>query len=227
MRSPAWRFAATMTMAAVALSLVTGCSARPAPAPAGAGTQTAGNVGNPGASAPPPTNRRSSATEVSLAVDGSAGRMAAANAGAGGAMNASPTTPTAGAPAQDSEATSAAGSDGAMAVPATFQTVQLVITQVPCFGAGCHNDPQNPLDLRMDDQLYTRMTSHISRNCGEVPVVNPGDPQRSALVKILKGPCGPTPRMPLGCVDGADSGCVPEAYIAAIEHWIEAGAPSQ
>ena len=71
------------------------------------------------------------------------------------------------------------------------------------------------------------MTSLISHNCGELPIVSPGKPQDSALVKILKGPCGQTPRMPLGCVGADDGGCVPDEFIAAIEQWIAAGAPAQ
>jgi hypothetical protein len=112
-------------------------------------------------------------------------------------------------------------------IPATFDTVKSVINDAPCFGAGCHNDDGNPLNLRVDDQLYGRLTSHVSVECGGLPVVNPGKPQESALVKILKGPCGATPRMPLGCVTDDDSTCIPADYIAAITQWIALGAPQQ
>lgn len=123
---------------------------------------------------------------------------------------------------------SAAGASGSdSTVPATFDTVKLVITQAPCFGAGCHNDAQNPMNLKVDDKLYARLTSHVSKNCGNLPIVNPGKPQESALVKILKGPCTPTPRMPLGCVDDEDAACIPPEHIAAITQWIAIGAPSQ
>ena len=130
-----------------------------------------------------------------------------------------PTTP-AGEPA-----TPAGGPVTMDAVPATFETFKFVVTEVPCFGAGCHNDEQNPLNLQVDDQLYTRVTSGISVKCGNLPIVNPGNPQESAIVKILKGPCGSTPRMPLGCLEDQDANCVPAEYIAAIEQWIAAGAP--
>jgi hypothetical protein len=115
--------------------------------------------------------------------------------------------------------------DGGSTVPATFETVKFIITQTTCFGAGCHNDDQNPLNLRVDEQLRTRLTTHISKNCGNIPVVNPGKPQESALVKILKGPCGATARMPLGCVSDDDAMCVPADYMAAITQWIALGAP--
>jgi hypothetical protein len=117
------------------------------------------------------------------------------------------------------------GSDSGSTVPATFDTVKFILMQATCFGAGCHNDDQNPLNLRLDDQLRTRLTTHISKNCGNIPVVNPGKPQDSALVKILKGPCGPTARMPLGCVTDDDATCIPADYIAAISQWIAIGAP--
>jgi hypothetical protein len=54
----------------------------------------------------------------------------------------------------------------------------------------------------------------------------PGNPQDSALVKLLKGPCGDTNRMPFGkCFEDGDDGCVAPEYIAAIEQWIAKGAP--
>jgi hypothetical protein len=119
------------------------------------------------------------------------------------------------------------GSDSGSAVPATFASVKFIVMQSACFGAGCHNDDQNPLNLRLDEQLYTRLTTRISANCGNIPIVNPGKPQDSALVKILKGPCGPMARMPLGCVDDLDTACVPADYVAAITQWIANGAPPQ
>ena len=119
------------------------------------------------------------------------------------------------------------GTPGGDSVPATFETFKSVINQAPCLGAGCHNDDQNPLNLRVDDQLYSRITARVSANCGNLPVVNPGKPQESALVRILQGPCGPTPRMPLGCVGDQDGSCIPAEYLAAIEAWIALGAPEQ
>jgi hypothetical protein len=79
--------------------------------------------------------------------------------------------------------------------------------------------------MQLDDQLHMRLTTRISANCGNIPVVNPSKPQESALVKILKGPCGTTPRMPVGCVNDGDGGCIPDDYIIAIEQWIANGAP--
>jgi hypothetical protein len=153
--------------------------------------------------------------------DSAVGGMSPDSGGSGGVDSGGMNIGDAGAGGADS------GSDGGGAVPATFATVKFIIMQSACFGAGCHNDDQNPLNLRLDDQLYTRLTTRISANCGNIPIVNPGKPQESALVKILKGPCGPTVRMPLGCVDDLDTACIPTDYIAAITQWIASGAPSQ
>ncbi|WP_437960473.1 hypothetical protein WME76_13055 [Sorangium sp. So ce119] len=110
------------------------------------------------------------------------------------------------------------------AVAPTFDTVKFVIERTSCFGAGCHNDDLNALDLKVDGELRTRLTTHISENCGNLPIVNPGKPEESALVKILKEPCGDTPRMPIECVNDGDAKCVPPDYIEAIEQWIADGA---
>jgi hypothetical protein len=100
---------------------------------------------------------------------------------------------------------------------------------MPCIAAPCHAaggmaPPSDPLTLAIDDQLYTHLTTHISKNCGNVPVVNPCKPDQSALIKVLKGPCGTTPRMPYQCSTDA---CIPDNYIAALEQWIANGAPQQ
>lgn len=191
------RFAVPATVAV--LSLLAGCGGQDDPAPANtAGSPAAGSAGSGGLG---------SAGIGAAGISGGAGGVGTAGVGGG--------SPPAGA--------SGTGST----VPATFDTLKTVITDAPCFGAGCHNDDQNPLNLRVDDQLFTRLTSRISTNCGNIPIVNPGNPQASALVKILRGPCSPTPRMPLGCVDDQDATCIPADYIAAIEQWIAAGAPQQ
>jgi hypothetical protein len=59
-------------------------------------------------------------------------------------------------------------------------------------------------------------------DCGNLKVVEPGQPANSALIKILKGPCGSTPRMPYDCME---DGCVPTDVVTALETWIANGAP--
>lgn len=121
-------------------------------------------------------------------------------------------------------ATGGNGVGGEETIPATFETVKLILTGTnpSCGGADCHGgNTHNPLDLRVDDDLYLDLTTTISGPCGDIPVVNPGDPENSALVKLLKGPCGVIPRMPANCLEN----CVPDEYILAVEQWISNGAP--
>lgn len=129
----------------------------------------------------------------------------------------------------------AAGTGGSAGstVPATWDTVHLVLTGTTpqCASAGCHGaggmvPPGRPLTLADDDQLYTHLTSYTSVACGNVPLINLSNPAESGLVKILKGPCGMTPQMPNGCTV-QDGNCVPQEYITAIQQWIANGAPKQ
>jgi hypothetical protein len=115
------------------------------------------------------------------------------------------------------------GGSGDVAIEPTFAMVKGVI-KASCFGGVCHDLPEHPFRLNLDDKLYTTLTTHMTKTCG--PVVKPGSPQDSALVKLLKGPCGETDRMPYNkCVDDTDEGCVRPEYITAIEQWIAKGAP--
>ncbi|WP_044966549.1 MULTISPECIES: hypothetical protein [Sorangium] len=94
-----------------------------------------------------------------------------------------------------------------------------------CSDATCHNGEAQPT-LLDDETLYATLTSHISEACGNIPVVTPGDPARSALVKIIKEPCGDAGRMPRGCnpAPGPEYTCLPQEYIDAIEQWVLDGA---
>ncbi len=118
------------------------------------------------------------------------------------------------------------------AIPPTFATLKLVLTEArpPCAAADCHGPGgPNPLQywVKDDDKLYETLTHHISVDCGNIPVVTPGDPSRSAIVKVLKGPCSAkVPQMPNGCRP-QDNNCLPSEYVAAIERWIALGAPKK
>lgn len=110
---------------------------------------------------------------------------------------------------------------------ASFATVKGIIMK-SCFGNGCHGQEGNPLQMKLDDTLYTTLTTHMTMNCGML--VNKASPADSALVKLLKGSCNGTERMPFGtCFDGDtpedNAGCVPTADVNAIQAWIAAGAP--
>lgn len=129
-----------------------------------------------------------------------------------------------------------AGSGGS-AIPATFETVKLVFgggggvmtcAAAPCHGIGGVAPPADPLELPTNDDvlLYTSLTSYVSKACNNTPLVTPGNPAQSALVTILSGPCGMTPRMPYGCTAEAGD-CIPDEYVAAITQWIANGALQQ
>ena len=152
------------------------------------------------------------------------GTSALGTAGAGGGGGGGGLAGSAGSAAGGSQGLSGGGggSDGG-AIEPTFAMLKGVI-KTSCFGQVCHNLPEHPFRLILDDQLYTTLTTHMTKTCG--PVVKPGSPQDSALVKLLKGPCGETERMPYDkCVEDTDEGCVRPEYIAAIEQWIAKGAP--
>ena len=119
------------------------------------------------------------------------------------------------------------------AIPPTFATVKLVLAGggaiMPCASAPCHAEggmapPAHPLVLQDTPQLYATMTSYVAAECGNVRLVNPGKPDESALLRILKGPCGVAPRMPYMCSGDA---CIPDEYIAALSQWIANCAPEQ
>ncbi|CAN97086.1 MULTISPECIES: hypothetical protein [Sorangium] len=137
---------------------------------------------------------------------------AVGSGGAGGAGSTSASTGTGG----DGGST---GSGSGQAP--TFETLQYVV-QNACWGAGCHNDEMNPLDLMIDGELHTRVSSHVTKNCGNL--IDTGNPEESGLIRILKGPCGGTPRMPLECVSDGDAACIPPDYIEALTQWIADGA---
>lgn len=115
--------------------------------------------------------------------------------------------------------------------PATFETVKTAFLGFgavdSCASAACHGanglaPPSKPLTLQNDANLYRNMTTYISHACGDIPLVNPGKPNESALIKILSGPCGTTVRMPFGCVD---EHCYDADLMGAISQWIANCAP--
>ncbi|MGK4007361.1 hypothetical protein WMF31_32365 [Sorangium sp. So ce1036] len=188
------------------LSPLAGCTETPDDTGAGGAGGSGASVGSGGSGA-------SGGSEGSGGSGGSGGPTGSTSAGTGG-----------GGGAGGGSGSTGSGDE----IPPTFETVKFVIENVTCFGAGCHNDEQNPLDLRVDGELHARLTSHISKNCGNIPIVNPGKPEESALIKILKGPCGvppqDTPRMPPDCLNDGDSKCVPDNYMQALTQWIADGA---
>lgn len=98
-----------------------------------------------------------------------------------------------------------------------------------CLGADCHGGTPAHVSFVTDEGLYDRLLNTESENCLDessmpMPLVVPGDPQASALIKILKEPCGNAGRMPGGeCIEGSD--CLNAEYVQFLEEWISNGAP--
>ena len=164
---------------------------------------------------------------VTPATGGTSALGAAGSAGGGGSAGSAGATPAGsaglGGGSGGSGGSAGSGGSGGGAIEPTFAMVKDVI-KTSCFGGVCHDLPEHTFKLILDDKLYTTLTTHMTKTCG--PVVKPGSPQDSALVKLLKGPCGETERMPLNkCSEDADEACVRPEYIAAIEQWIAKGAP--
>jgi hypothetical protein len=125
----------------------------------------------------------------------------------------------------------AAGGVDTMGVPATFESVMLLIdgTTPPCVSADCHGylGPNVFQMNKMDpDQVYNSLLTTRAEACNCMPVVDPGHPENSALITLLSGPCGKTPQMPKDCdPDPVYGNCVPANFTAAIAQWIANGAP--
>lgn len=118
-------------------------------------------------------------------------------------------------------------SGGSAALPATFDTFKEVVLE-KCGGQGCHNDPQNPLQMKFtDSNLYKIITTHKVQSCSNMLAISAGKPQESAIIKVITGGCGSISRMPPSCTDDTDASCVSPENIAAITQWVMKGAPEK
>lgn len=154
----------------------------------------------------------------SAGTTGSGGTLggAAGTAGAGGSLT--------GGAAGTAGADAGGSGGGGASLPPTFETFKGILQAQSCYGGLCHDFPENTLDLKLDDGLYARMMNYNTQKCG--PLITPGDPEKSALVILLKRECNGTARMPFGdCWDDGGSECLSDDKIAAIEAWVAAGAP--
>lgn len=185
--------------------------------PAAAGQSEGGSAGG---------GAKGASTAGSSSTSGGAGISSGPAAGNGGGSG---TSMASAGGAGGSGTTGAAGTGSTSPpIPATWDTVKLVLsgTRPPC--NGCHGNQGSGgfrINIGNDSQLFKSLTTTVAKDCGNNPIVTPGDPTKSALLEILQGDCSvKTPRMPPGCVDG-DSSCVPPEYITALSQWISAGAP--
>ena len=99
--------------------------------------------------------------------------------------------------------------DVAVANPSFARDIQPIF-EARCATAGCHTNltRQNKLALEPLDTAYI----HARR------YVNTANPTQSTLVRILRGPVGPLPRMPLGQPP------LTENQIQTITNWVQQGA---
>lgn len=200
------------------------------------GTGGLGSGGDAAGGAPSTGGAASGGTAAGGASTGgtATGGTTAGGTSAGGAATGG--TDTGGSASDGGSATGGSGPE------ATFATLQQVIQLAVCNASDCHGAHPGTLDLSLNADLYTRLMAAESEIC-EQPVIDPGNPDNSAIITLMKGPCGTytnecemnpsgpdqafvecLPRMPANpCTPGVD--CVPDYYIEAISQWILAGAP--
>lgn len=112
--------------------------------------------------------------------------------------------------------------------PATFETLLNTIYYVGCDSSDCHGGHNDLTLAGTPDEVYDHLLNTVSEECGGLNVLVPGDPDASALVRLIKGPCGTLGQMPDGCVCDTNlfyNGCLRADTVAAIEAWVAAGAP--
>jgi hypothetical protein len=82
--------------------------------------------------------------------------------------------------------------------------------------------PPNMSNWDDEDLLYERLTSYRVEHCNGIMLVQPGEPDNSAMLKVVTHGCGDFIMPPL-CEDP----CMDPATYASIAAWIKAGAPKE
>jgi hypothetical protein len=128
---------------------------------------------------------------------------------------------------------SGAGATPGMAVVEvpTFDDVAWLLNQ-SCGNGICHvppgldNEGFEP-DLITTDYttLYQQLMTYTVEECGNVPLITPGDPTNSAILKVTQKQCGDL-AMPDGCAT-EPSFCLFQEDIDILTAWVNAGAPSE
>lgn len=70
--------------------------------------------------------------------------------------------------------------------------------------------------------LHERLTNYEVKHCNNAMLVKPGEPDNSAMLKVVTHGCGDFIMPPL-CEDP----CLDPEYHSIVEAWIKAGAPAQ
>ena len=167
---------------------------------------------------------------------GSAGASATGGAGSGGGGTGGVSTAGGGLGGTSGGGTTGGGGSsagtaagGGTSYPPTFTTFRTEVYPM-CTGGLCHDiGMEHKFYFKDGVNLYDALTTHVSMNCG-MPVITKGNPEMSALIKLLKEDCGTTLRMPYEkcwAGDPQDSDfCVRPPLVAALEQWIRNGAPN-
>ena len=106
---------------------------------------------------------------------------------------------------------------GDVPLAATLESIQANVFDTSCIV--CHAGAAAPLGLRLDaGNSFVNLVGVSSRQVGSLLRVDPGDPDRSYLVRKLEGSAAEGERMPLGGPP------VPQATIDFVRQWISDGA---
>jgi hypothetical protein len=119
-------------------------------------------------------------------------------------------------------------------LPRTYSAVRQCVFEAGCSSSICHGgevpllliDTWENFPRREDHSIYDKLTdtllNHRVAHCASSPLVDPGHPENSAIIKALSRTCDdPEWGMPDGC---STTPCVPQPYIDFIAGWISQGA---
>lgn len=119
-------------------------------------------------------------------------------------------------------------------LPRTYDAVLTCVLKPGCQSSICHGgevpllliDAWEDFPRREDHSPYDLLTETLLKytvdHCANSPLVDPGHPENSAIIKALSRSCDdPSWGMPDGCFE---TPCVPQEYIDFIAEWIAAGA---
>jgi len=109
---------------------------------------------------------------------------------------------------------------GDVPLAATLASIQVNVFDASCIA--CHAGAGAPKGLRLDaSNSFTNLVGVPSQEVGSMLRVEPGNPNRSYLIRKLEGTAAEGDRMPLG---GAP---IPQATIDFVRQWILDGAPPE
>lgn len=90
------------------------------------------------------------------------------------------------------------------------------VCHIPLEYGGIHPNLTN-----FEDELYDALMNTTVDACGGDPLVTPGAPEKSAILKLPQHQCTDLV-MPDGCLDNP---CIEQFLIDALQIWITNGAP--